>query len=156
MAQGEFMDKSVSSLVSYCGLYCGDCVIRRGELGSRAGVLLKEMGTPEFERLAEGLPGIHPKTSSDLLEYKTCIKVLRAMCMLVCTAPCKNGGGGKDCNIRKCCIEKGLEGCWVCNDFEECKTLAILEPVNKRANIRNMIIIRNYGMETFLNYSKEW
>ena len=56
MAQGEFMDKSMSSLVSYCGLYCGDCVIRRGELGSHAGVLLKEMETPEFERLAEGLP----------------------------------------------------------------------------------------------------
>lgn len=30
---------------------------------------------------------------------------------------CRNGGGAHDCYQRKCCIEKGTEGCWQCDTF---------------------------------------
>lgn len=30
---------------------------------------------------------------------------------------CRNRGGAKDCYQRSCCVAKGIEGCWQCEDF---------------------------------------
>lgn len=32
-------------------------------------------------------------------------------------AGCHQKGGPKDCYQRRCCIGKGLEGCWQCDEF---------------------------------------
>ena len=52
-----------------------------------------------------------------------------AACGLVCAlcpgaAPgkgdcpgCRNGGGDPDCPLRKCASERGLDGCWQCDEF---------------------------------------
>ena len=50
-----------------------------------------------------------------------------AYCGLVCgvcrnavekrCAGCRNGGGNKNCYQKKCCVEKGLDGCWQCEEF---------------------------------------
>ncbi len=32
-------------------------------------------------------------------------------------AGCRKGGGSKDCHQRRCCLEKGLDGCWECESF---------------------------------------
>ena len=148
-------DHNVSD-VAYCGLFCGDCVIKRGRLSSRATALAEVMKTPEFSRLAEALPGLHPEANRDLLEYGTCIRVLEALRALDCTASCRNGGGSKDCRIRQCCEKKTLDGCWECEGFERCETLAALEPIHQRGNVRNLIVIRDRGMEAFLEGEKEW
>lgn len=30
---------------------------------------------------------------------------------------CRHGGGDADCHQRKCCTERGLDGCWQCEEF---------------------------------------
>jgi len=30
---------------------------------------------------------------------------------------CRGGGGPEDCYQRKCCADKGLDGCWECEEF---------------------------------------
>jgi hypothetical protein len=32
-------------------------------------------------------------------------------------AGCHQGGGAADCYQRKCCEERGLNGCWQCDEF---------------------------------------
>ena len=52
--------------VAYCGLYCGDCVIRKGKLASLSKQLIESMQTADFQKLACGLPDIFPDIVSDL------------------------------------------------------------------------------------------
>ena len=33
-----------------------------------------------------------------------------------CTG-CHQNGGAEDCHQRKCCVAKGLNGCWQCDEF---------------------------------------
>jgi hypothetical protein len=49
-----------------------------------------------------------------------------AYCGLVCAVcaharagcrGCREGGGDEVCHQRRCCVERGLAGCWECEDF---------------------------------------
>lgn len=142
--------------VAYCGLYCGDCVIRTGRLAALARALRHQMKTPEFTKLAEGLPEIKPEIFNGLKETERCLQVLDSMTHLDCERICHSGGGGQDCAIRKCCQDRGFQGCWSCGDFEHCETLASIDPVHKGAQVKNIRIIRQKGMHAFLNGQKYW
>ena len=144
------------SQVAYCGLYCGDCIIRNGQLATLANKLLSQLRKPEFEKLAAGLPKIMPESFEGLTETKRCIHVLESMTHLDCIKICKEGGGGRSCSIRACCIEKHFEGCWVCDEFETCETLSWINPVHEDAHRQNIRIIRKMGIERFLKGSKHW
>lgn len=39
------------------------------------------------------------------------------VCIHRCQTDCRGGGGPKDCYQRKCCQDKGLNGCWECEEF---------------------------------------
>jgi hypothetical protein len=41
---------------------------------------------------------------------------------LVCHKCCRNGDGNPDCEIRKCCLERGVELCFECHEFP-CHTI---------------------------------
>ena len=144
------------SHVAYCGLYCGDCIIRIGKLAISAQQLLSQMIKPEFKKLAEGLPKVMPDTFEALKDYQTCVRVLESMVHIDCYKICKDGGGSTDCPIRSCCLKKKLAGCWLCDEFEACKTLSWINPVNKDAHVKNIRIIRKKGMDEFLNGNKHW
>ncbi len=142
--------------VSYCGLFCGDCIIRNGELGARSSKLLRSVITPDFAKLAKGLPQVKPAIFESLKDYPVLINMLTTMTHLDCEKICKEDGGSSDCRIRECCRDKGYDGCWDCNDHLHCETLAWLDPVHCGANIRNIETIRNNGMEEFLSGAKYW
>jgi hypothetical protein len=147
---------SDASHVAYCGLFCGDCIIRRGRIGKLADDLLNVIKTPEFQKISVGLPAILPDPFKALSKTDDCIDVLGAMSHLDCTRPCKQGGGSSECKIKACCIEKRIDGCWECEAFETCPTLAWLEPVNVGAHVKNLRILREQGMAAFLAGSKFW
>ena len=147
---------SKETKVAYCGLYCGDCIIRKGKLASLSKQLIESMQTADFQKLACGLPDIFPDIVSDLEEYETCIKVLKAITFLNCIKVCKEGGETTNCKIRTCCESKSIEGCWICDEVESCKTLTWLNPVHKQANIQNIEIIKEKGMKAFLEGKKNW
>jgi hypothetical protein len=142
--------------VAYCGLFCGNCVIRKGRIGEWSQELLGRLRTPEFRRLAAGLPKLKRKLFAPFRKYKEACEFLVALGHLDCEDVCREGGGTTGCKIRECCQAKRLDGCWKCAEFEGCRTLAWLRPVNADAHIRNLRTIRDRGMKAFLAGKKFW
>lgn len=143
------------SEIAYCGLFCGDCVIRNGEIGALSDKLLASIETSDFQKLCAGLPHVMPGFEP-LKDCQILMRSLAAMKKLDCVKLCKEGGGSAACRIKKCCTEKNLEGCWDCDGYVDCKTLAWLNPVHAGANIHNIERIRKLGAEIFLKGSKCW
>lgn len=142
--------------VAYCGLYCGECIIRDERIAALSQSVLHIIDRPEFQKLQRGLPEVSPATFEYLKDVLVARRVLAAMCNLDCCAICKEGGGSSQCGIRICCQKKGLDGCWECEQMDTCSELAVIEPVHRRANIQNMKIIRAQGMDGFLAGPKHW
>ena len=143
------------ALVAYCGLYCGDCVVRKGEIADLSKSLLARLRKAQFQRVGPGLATLF-KEFRALENTAQCCGCLHALSALRCGKTCREGGGSPRCAIRTCCREKGLEGCWDCDAFEQCPKLAYLEPVNGDAVLRNIGKIRKAGMAAFLRGRKYW
>ena len=141
---------------AYCGLFCGDCIIKDQKVGEMSQHLLRVIDSPEFRKLSEGLPVINPEFWGDLKQTQEVKSALEAMCNLDCERSCKEGGGSSSCEIRVCCKGKNLNGCWECEEMEHCNVLAAISPVHKGSNIKNMKIIKESGMSAFLAGEKYW
>ncbi len=156
---------SQDSLIAYCGLFCGDCIIRKGEIWNLSKELLPRLQTPEFRKLAIGLPQL-TEVFEALQGYDPCCAMLEVIVdHLQCTTVCKQGGGSTDCQIRRCCQEKGIQGCWMCEMFEPfgcaqdditCETLAGLNPIHQGAHLKNLRRLRDVGITAFLEGEKYW
>ena len=142
--------------VAYCGLYCGNCIIRKGKIGHLANALLQTINKPEFCKLANGLPTIRLELFEPLENYHECVRVLDAMRHLDCCSPCREGGGSSECQIRQCCLDKKIGGCWQCHEWESCDTLSWLNSVHKGSHLANLKIIQEKGIQHFLAGNKLW
>lgn len=147
---------AVAFQVAFCGLYCGDCIIRQRKIGEASDNLLQTIHTREFGKLSNGLPKISPKVFSAFSKIKDCCEVLDAMSHLDCKRLCRNGGGTTGCAIRTCCRGKKIYGCWQCAEFEKCEILGLIKPVNGNAHISNLKVIKKKGMASFLAGEKAW
>ena len=145
-----------ASQVAYCGLFCGDCIIRREKIGERSDDLLRVIGAVEFQKVCAGLPLIAADAFKALSKIDECRAVLDAMSQLDCKRTCRQGGGSARCEIRKCCKQKKLTGCWECAAFESCAILDWLKAVHGDAHRKNLRIIRDEGMRAFLAGKKNW
>ena len=150
------MEVSINS-ISYCALDCNACIIRSGRLAYKAKCMINQMKRKEFKTLARGLTHYRPELFSDLVYCEQGLKALKAIENLDCKTSCKSGGGSTNCEIRKCCISHKYDGCWECDDFENCSTLGFLKPMHGEANIKNIQYIRQKGMWEFLiSDVKKW
>jgi hypothetical protein len=142
------------NLIAFCGLYCGDCHGYNGRIPDLARDLRKELRASRYERFA----GFISKYSfgKDFAEYEKCYKVLGAMVKFRCRKGCKNGGGSPFCKIRKCAQKKGIEGCWLCGEFENCEKLDFLNPVHGDAHRKNLKKIKKLGKEGFVKGNRLW
>lgn len=154
--EGDTIEMNESDKVAYCGLFCGDCIIKDQKIGEMAQKVLKIIDTPEFQKLSNGLPIISSDVWGKLKHIHEVKPVLEAMCNLDCDRSCKEGGGGSSCEIRICCKGKNLSGCWECEKMENCSVLDTIFPINQGSNIKNMKIIREKGMSIFLSGEKYW
>ena len=143
-----------TDLVAYCGLYCGDCPGCKGKVADLARDLRKELRAAKFDRMAAAMSNV--PFFAALKSYPQCYEVLGAMVKLRCNKACRGGGGPPFCKMRKCCQEKGFEGCWACDDFETCKLLDFLMPVHGDAHIANLRRIRRSGVQAFVEGKREW
>lgn len=137
-------------LVAYCGLYCSDCFGYKGTVADLARDLRKELRQSKFDRFAEAMP------FKEFQHYKESYEVLGAMVRFRCKKACRGGGGPPFCNIRKCCLKNGLEGCWKCDQIENCDKLKFLEPVHKDAHIKNLKNIRKVGTKEWITGKRFW
>jgi len=138
------------NLIAYCGLYCGDCFSYKGKVADLARDLRKELRQAKFDRLAEAIP------FKEFQHYKECYEVLGALVRLRCKNVCKGGGGPPFCQIRKCCQQKGIDGCWECEEFEACEKLVFLKPVHGDAHVKNLRKINKAGVGSFLEGKRYW
>lgn len=139
------------NLVAYCGLYCGDCFFYKGEIANLAKNLRKKLREAKLGKNYEEFA----KFAKEFKDYPLCYEVLSAMVRMRCKA-CLNGGGPPFCKIRKCCQKKDLRGCWECDEFETCEKLNFLKPTHKDAHIKNLKIIRNKGIDKFIEGKRYW
>ena len=139
-----------SDLIAYCGLYCGDCFGYQGKIADLARDLRKELRAAKFEKTAEVIP------FKEFKHYKECYEVLGALVRLRCKRTCKGGGGPPFCKMRKCCQKKGIDGCWVCDEFETCKHLDFLKANHGDAHIKNLRILKKKGVEVFVTGKRNW
>ena len=135
--------------ISYCGLYCGRCFIRVDNIADQALCLLEKFRSVRFEKWAKGLAELNPDEMAAFAEQDVCYEVLQAWDAMRCFSPCREGGGSQRCNIRACCLEKGVEGCWECGEFEFCSLLGSLKTVNGEVNLRNIRRILEIGVDLF-------
>ena len=144
------MNNANQNLVAYCGLYCGDCFGYTGQLADLARDLRKVLREQKFDKIAEVIP------FKEFKHYKTCYEVLGAMVKLRCKKACHGGGGPPFCKIRKCCQKNGFQGCWECDNIDECDKLNSLESIHKNTHIKNLKSIKKIGLNKWLLSDKRY
>jgi hypothetical protein len=142
------------SLIAYCGLYCGDCHGYTGTIPDLARDLRKELRRTRYDKFAEFISS--HSFGKDFKNYEECYKVLGAMVKFRCRKGCRSGGGSPYCKIRNCAQKKGMDGCWLCQEFDSCEKLEYLEPVHGDAHTKNLRVIKRKGEKDFLDGKKFW
>lgn len=132
--------------IAYCGLCCEKCFLRKGEIAGLAKELRRALREEKFAKMSDGMS----KFFKELRDYDACYLTLGAMVKLRCNKNCREGGGNPFCNIRKCCVKKGYDGCWECDEFEHCTKFSSLKEVHGDANVMNLKNIKKKGKEGFL------
>ena len=140
------MNSEEYNLMGFCGLCCEDCFNHKGEIADLARDLRKKLREANFNKVSQGLS----KYFKDFKDYEQCYQVLGAMVRLRCNKTCRNGGGNPSCKARVCCQKNGILGCWECDEYETCTKLDFLKPIHGDANLKNIKMIRNKGINAFL------
>jgi len=146
--------KADTELIAFCGLYCGDCHGYSGKIPDLARDLRKELRDIHYDKFASFISTY--SFGKDFKKYDECYKVLGAMVKFRCRKGCRDGGGSPFCKIRKCVQKKGFDGCWDCNDFENCDELKFLENVHGDAHIKNLRAIKRKGKKEFVRGKTLW
>lgn len=132
-------------LTGYCGLYCGDCIRYRSKAAHLAAALLEEISQTHFAEYAE-VKKAHAKAFEN---FGSLVGLLKAISDLNCEIPCGAGGDGcgGNCAIIACKNERGLDGCWACDDVARCDKFEFLKPFHGDAPLRNLRKIREQGID---------
>lgn len=134
---------------AFCGLCCVDCIpSNNGFFGlvNNFEDILADLQFDEYARL---------KAEKNLTfkEYPTFLKVLKEIESLKCPAPCREGGGKPECDIRNCVLERGYSGCWECRDRLTCSKLNSLRRVHPNLDY-HLELIGKYGPKNWFSKRK--
>lgn len=144
--------KTSKSLIGYCGLYCGDCPGYKGEISDLARDLRKKLRESRVDRAAPFLAKVHKGYKN----YERFDEVLGLLMEMHCKKVCRERVRPPACEMRKCCLEKNLQGCWECEEFETCEKSDWLKPIHGEAHIKNLRRIKRHGMDGFLKGKRDW
>jgi hypothetical protein len=102
-------------LITYCGGYGGTCARWCGYAEFRDVVALLAEWV-DAQGYQHWMP--HETHEFDYSEFRKGLEFFsKNDSWLVCHECCKGGDGNPDCEIRKCCRERGLEICFDCYEF---------------------------------------
>jgi hypothetical protein len=147
-------DGDDEALIAYCGLYCGDCHGHTGRIPDLARDLRKELRASRYGKFAEIIA--NEGFGKVFKDYDKCYDVLGAMMKFRCKKSCRGGGGPPFCKIRNCCLEKGIPGCWECEEFETCENLDFLKIVHGDAHLKNLRKLKRKGTTEFVKGKRYW
>jgi len=148
------MSNQNERFIAYCGLCCLDCHGFQQKIPDMARDLRKELRQSKYKKFANFMA--QNNFGKVFKNYDQCYEVLGGMIKFRCHKGCRDGGGSPFCKIRICCQKKGVEGCWECEEFTECKKLAFLNPVHDDGHLKNLKIIKKKGKEVFLKGNRHW
>ena len=146
------MDKD--DVVAYCGLCCLDCHGHTQKIPYLARDLRKELRRVHYEKFAGTISSL--PFGSAFKNYQECYDALGLMMKFRCSKGCRNGEAPPFCQIRKCCQEKGLEGCWDCDVYIECEKLDFLKANHGDAHLKNLALIKKKGIDGFVKGKRAW
>ena len=114
-------------LLAPCGLYCGVCSIYMAHRDNN--IKFKQVLLPVYKAFAKTIDDIAcTGCLSDGTVFPVC----------------------KSCAIKKCCQERGIEGCFQCEEFP-CKFINNFPiAVGKKVIMRTIPYWKNYGTEKFV------
>ncbi|UCC73972.1 MAG: DUF3795 domain-containing protein [Gemmatimonadota bacterium] len=104
-------------LVAPCGDYCGGCAQYNGLAVALAEHLRELADLYGFEFRSQG--------AFDFGEF---LKGLEWFAANATCPGCREGGGPSWCRVKECCLEKGLEVCFHCDDFPCSKIDEVADP----------------------------
>ena len=117
------MDEKV---ISYCGLWCNDCIPSRKDFFSLADSFDEMLKDLQFEHYAN----LKSEVTKEFGDYPAFLSVLHRIRELRCPGPCRPGGGKHGCIIRQCAKDKDFTGCWHCPTRRECGHLDRLRTIH--------------------------
>jgi hypothetical protein len=160
------MDKK---LVCPCGLTCCDCLFYKKELYETAKKLRELIQSSQLDTFLKllvkhkGWNGIakhfgqeksvfekHFESFEKLPDF---LEVLDGIINLQCKTTCQESGGCSiggithKCKALTCINENGFEGCWQCEEYENCEKLSFLRRNYGETIDGNLRIIKNEGVE---------
>ena len=145
---------------AYCGLWCGSCISGNSELFAAARKLLKLLDEAKFENYAafKAVSGKHPVPA--FAHYDKFRELLAALPSIACEPTCFNGpcseavGCTPDCKLRRCPVEKGLAGCWECDERDTCP--AFLELDSRHPELKdNIRLLNEHGVDDWARFREE-
>lgn len=114
-----------------CGLYCGVCGVQIATRDNNEDFLQKLAGVYEAQ-----MPGIG-KIATDDLKCRGCLSDTVSLFCRVC-------------NIKSCTVEKGISGCYQCDDFPCSRIDNFPVPVGKKVIQRAIPCWREQGTEKWV------
>lgn len=137
---------SDADLVTYCGIYCGDCLGYTGVIAEATDAFLDLLDKYKFYVTARNM------FPEELGDYNRLIDMLLFMSELKCYKTCRERSDEEaSCIVRSCCKERGFNACYDCSDFEVCETLtSVLGGLHLEACLQNLGEIREMGLEAWL------
>ncbi len=135
-----------AGLVTYCGIYCGDCLGYTGVIADAAEEFLDVLDKYKFYMTAKY---VFPERLGD---YDRLIDMLLFMTEMKCYKTCRERNDEEaSCVVRNCCKTRGFYACHECNDFEQCETLrSVLGGLHLDVCLKNLREMREMGLEAWL------
>ena len=141
-----------ASETAYCGIYCPDCIRYVNRFETHARHLKKELGRVSFHKYA----AVDSPFGANFSHYAEFSEVLNALAESGCQKPCRIGGGcsGTPCSIMECCLSRGYDGCWACDEVDDCDKFNLLEPRCGEMPKNNIRAIKKYGMKDWIAFKE--
>ncbi len=148
------MEQENLDVIAYCGLCCLDCHGHSGRIADLARDLRKELRAAKYEKFAASISA-YPFAKA-FVHYPECYELLGQIVKFRCKKGCRDGGGPPFCNIRKCCQEKNIPGCWECDTVVQCEKLDFLKSGHADGHRKNLAIIKEKGIDEFIKGKRYW
>jgi hypothetical protein len=139
--------ENVKPQLSYCGIWCGSCVVGNGtlkDLTKRYDHVIRSHGVEKWGAEQQGFNG------------QEFVKALTLIQHIPLCPGCLKGGGATNCAIKACASTKTLSDCTECNEFMTCQNQQALHNVRTGAQKAGMMVKTQQDTADQQQLLKQW
>ena len=138
-------------LITYCGLFCGDCPRYGGKMSRLAHELRREAESSGLARAAQ----TRQARRGAFKWFPAFWETLGMIAGFECPG-CRKAGRSVTCRIRPCCRRHGLTGCWECMESASCSEFRGLRTMHGKGIAYNLRALKLRGPNGFLRGRRYW